>query len=180
MLVGTLVYLVDALTGCGFTISCDHPHRIQAEVHGDRPSAVVGPAQEGQSYKVKDGVVDSPRDCGDTRSDQGAGQEDQEQQQLDGDPGEHLSAEPPQQMRGVEAVDQSPTTGLNSISLENQAAENRDAAKTTPLLASGDTNAAGDAGEGSSWAETSSGSCAVGPAAPSLGSEKKDTVSRSH
>lgn len=177
MLVGPLVYLV---TGCGFTISCDHPRRIQAEVHGDRPSAVVGPAQEGQSCKDKDGVVDSPQECGDTRSDQGAGQEDQEQQQLDGDPVEHLSAEPPQQTRGVEAVDHSPTTGLNSISLENQAAEDSDAAKITPLLASCDTNVAGDAGEGSSWAETSSGGCAVGPAAPSLGSEKKESVSTSH
>lgn len=149
---------------------------------------MFGPAQEGQSCKDKDGVVDGPQESGDTRSDPRAEQEDQEPQQLDGDPVENLPKEPPQQMKGVEDADQSPSSGLNSTALKNQAPENRDATKATPPVASGDTNTAGetsshlacDAGRRSSSAETSSGVCAVGPAAPSLGSEKKDTVSEGH
>lgn len=171
----------------------DHPHRIQAEAHGavitsDGLSAVVDSALEEQSCEDKDGVVDGPQKCGDTRSDPPAGQDDQKQQQLDGNSVENVSEEPPQQMEGAEDVDQSPATVLNSISLKNQAAENSDVTKATPLLANSDTNTAAensnhpacDAAEGSSPTETSSGGCAVGPAAPSLGSEKKDTVSGSY
>lgn len=170
-------------------MSFDHPHRVQAKVHDvviilDRLGVVVGPALEGQS--CKDGVIDSPHESGDTRSDPRTGQKDQEQQPLEVDPQvQYLSKDAPQQMKVVEDVDPSPSAGLNSISLKNQAAENSDATKTTPLLASSDANAAGensnhlacDAVEGSSSAETSSEGCAIGPAAPSLGPEKKDTVS---
>lgn len=175
------------------TISFDHPHRIQAKLCGvviilNRLSAVFGPAKEDQSCKDNDGVVGGPQESGDTRSDLRSGQEDQEQQQLDGNPVKNLSEEPPQQMKGAEDVDQSPSTGPNLITLKNQAAESSNATKTTPLLVSSDTDVTGensnhlarDAGEGSSSAETSSRGCAIGPAASSLGSEKKDTVSGSH
>lgn len=149
---------------------------------------MFGPAQEDQNCKVKDGVVDGPQESFDTGSDPRAGLEDQEQQQLDGNPAENVSEELPQQMKDVEDVDQSPSTGLNSITLKNRAVENSDATKAAPLLVSTDTNVAGensthlacDAGEGSSSAETSSGGCAIGPVPPSLGSKKKDTVSGSH
>lgn len=149
---------------------------------------MVNPAQEGQSCEDKYKVVDGSQECGNTRSDPPAGQDDQEQQPLDGDPVDNVSEQSPQQMKGLEEVDQSATPGLNPISLKNQAAKNSDVTLATPLLANNDTNAAGentnysasDAAEGSSSTETSSGGCAVRPAVPSLGSEKKHTVSGSH
>lgn len=86
-----------------------------------------------------------------------------------------------------EGVD-SPQESEDTRSLKNQAAENSDATETTPPMVSTDTNVEGessshlacDAGEGSSSAESSSEGCPIGPAAPSLGADKKDTVSTSH
>lgn len=193
MCFGTSVNEVKALNRCGFTISLDHPHRIQAERHGavitsDGLSAVVDASLQEQSCEDKDGVVDGPQVSGHPRSDPTAGQENQEQQQLDKDPVDNVSEEPLQQMEAAVDVDQGPITGLNSISLKNQAAEKSDMTKATPLLANSDTNATAensnhsvcDAAKGSSSAEAISEGCTVSPAVPSFGSEKKGTVSGSH
>lgn len=193
MCFGTSANEVKALNRCGFTISLGHPHRIQAEGHGDVITSdglgpVVDASLQEQSCEDKDGVVDGPPVSGHTRSDPPAGQESQEKQQLDRDPVDNVSEEPLPQMEAAVDADQGPVTGLNSISLKNQEAEKSDITKATPLLANSDTNATAengnhsvcDAAKGCSSAEARAEGCAVSPAVLSFGSEKKGTVSGSH
>lgn len=127
-------------------------------------------AQEELSCENKDRVV--PQDCGVTRSDRAAVQEDQEQQHLDQGTASNVSEEPAQQ---IEDVDQRPATCLDSISLKNRAAENCDITVVMPQLASSDTSAADDNGKHSAWESASSAETC--PAVPPRGPERKDTVS---